>query len=334
MDITVAVVTYDAAGCIQSCLDSLFNQEPHDGALEILVIDGCSKDGTQKIVRRFGDRVRLVENEKQTIASNRNVAIREALYPYIAFTDADCVVPSTWLNSLSKAYKTILKKDINVVGVGGGNIAPSSGGSFDVALGLALNSFIGSLGSVQGKVYDRQQFVVSLACLNVLYKKAGLEAVGGFDEQLENMCEDADVNYRLKRNGLTLYFIPGAEVEHCARRNLLSWFKNMYAYGIGRGRLMCKHRTLFSRAYLMVLIFIPFLIAGSLIGIIWPYALIVWLYIPMTLCAGFALAYKKKPYLGLPVGLILLGTHFCYAMGLWRGLTIGYPKYLTSDDNG
>lgn len=326
MDITVAVVTYNAAWCLRSCLESLLRQAPHRGAIEILVVDGCSNDGTQDIVRGFGDQVRLVENPRRTIASNRNIALREARYPYIAFTDADCVVPAGWLRSLSKAFETIRQTDASVAATGGGNVTPSCQSSFHAAIGIALDSFLGSLGSVQGKVFDRRRLVTSLGCLNVLYERAALDSVGGFDEQLENMCEDTDINYRLRQKGRTLYFIPGADVEHYVRRNLRSWCTGMYAYGIGRAKIMCKHRTLFSPAYVLALLFLPALLIGSMVGMIWPWSLLVWLYVPAMVCAGLALALKKKSFLGLQVGLILLGTHVCYAVGLWRGLTIGYAQ--------
>lgn len=334
MDITVAVVTYNAAWCLRSCLESLLRQTPHGGAIEILVVDGCSNDGTQDIVRSFGDQVRLVENPKKNIASNRNIALREACYPYIAFTDSDCVVPVDWLRSLSNAFETIRKPDAGVAGVGGGNITPSCQSSFRAALGIALDSFLGSLGSVQGKVFDRRRLVTSLGCLNVLYERTALESVGGFDEQLKNMCEDTDMNYRLRQKGRTLYFVPGSDVEHYVRRNLRSWCASMYAYGIGRARIMCKHRTLFSPAYVLALLFLPALLIGSLIGMIWHWSLLVWLYVPAMVCAGLALAFKKNPLLGLHVGLILLGTHICYAIGLWRGLTVGYPKPPEPGDEG
>ena len=326
MDITVAVVAYNAEWCIKSCLESLLRQKSHGGRFEILVVDGCSTDGTRDIIRGFGNRVRLVENPKRTISSNRNVAIREARYPIIAFTDSDCVVPDHWLNALSDGYKQIQQINPLLAGVGGGNAPPPSLGAFQAALGISLNSFIGSLGSVQGKLYDRPRAVESLSCLNVLYDLPALKQVGGFDEELKNMCEDTDINHRLIKRGRTLYFIPGADIEHHTRQNLLSWCSNMYAYGVGRARIMCKHRTVFSPSYLLALLFLPGLLVGSLVGSIWPWALLVWLYIPLTLGAGFVLALKKNPLLGLYSGLILMGTHFFYTVGLWRGLAVGYPS--------
>ncbi|MFH1208129.1 MAG: glycosyltransferase [Candidatus Omnitrophota bacterium] len=325
MDISVCIVAYNAAEPIDACLRSILDLTPHGGRTEVLVVDGGSADDTQKIVRGFAGRVRLVENPKRTIASNRNVALREALYPYIAFTDSDCIVPPDWLAILSESFEAIQKNDASLAGVGGGNIAPSGKSPFQAALGVALDSFLGSLGSVQGRIFDKRRRVASIACLNALYSRAALESAGGFDEQLENMCEDADMNYRLDKKGYGLYFVPGVLVEHGGRRSFLSWCVNMYHYGIGRARIMCKHRTLFSPAHAVALLFFPGLLIASLLGLVWPQALLVWLYIPLIMFFGFFLALNKHPVSGLRVGLILLGTHLFYAAGLWRGFFAGYP---------
>jgi len=324
MDISVCVVTYNAAEIIRDCLKSIIDQAPHGGKTEILVVDGCSTDDTQKIVRSFAGSVCLVENPKRTIASNRNAAIREAIHPYIAFTDSDCTVPHNWLRILSESFEAIKKNDTCLAGVGGGNRTPFGKSPFQTALGIALNSFLGSLGSVQGRIFEKQRQVASIACLNALYSRTTLESVGGYDEQLGNMCEDADINYRLNKKGHTLYFVPGVPVEHYARQTLLSWCTNMYNYGIGRARIMRKYRTLFSPAYMIAFLFLPGLFVVSLLGIIWPRAFLVWLYIPLIMLIGFSLALNKHPALGLRVGLILLGTHIFYAAGLLRGFIVGY----------
>jgi succinoglycan biosynthesis protein ExoA len=325
MDISVCIVAYNAAESIGACLRSILDLAPHGGKTEVLVVDGCSTDDTQKIVRSFAGNVRLVENPKRTIASNRNIAIHEAIYPYIAFTDSDCTVPPNWLSMLSESFETIQKKDVSLVGVGGGNIAPSGKNPFQTALGIALDSFLGSLDSVQGRIFKEQRRVASIACLNALYSREALESAGGFDERLENMCEDADINYRLNKKGYRLYFVPGVLVEHRARPSLGSWCLNMYRYGMGRARIMRKYRTFFSLGHMIALFFLPGLLIASLLGILWPPALLVWLYIPLVMFLGFSLALNKHPASGLRVSLIILGTHIFYAVGLLRGSMTGYP---------
>jgi len=325
MDITVAVVTYNAAGWIKQCIESILQQEYQNGLYEVLVVDGCSDDGTQEIVKGYGIRVRMVENAKRTIASNRNVALREAKYPYIAFTDSDCVVQNNWLEKLSINFEGLLSQNNQIAGVGGGNIIGSESSAFHEALSLAQNSFIGSLGSVQGRLYENVRAVDSLGCLNVLYNRDLLLSIGGFDEGLKNMCEDADMNYRLKRNGYLLYYIPDASVIHNTRQNLSAWCNNMFEYGKGRAIIMLKHKTLFSLVFILPVMFWPILLTCFLFGFRWHLLWLAILYFPSVFVAALILALKagqKKHW--FRTGLVLCSTHISYASGLWAGFVIGY----------
>jgi len=318
MDVTIAVVTYNAAEYLKNCLDSILRQESHNGRTEILVVDGCSSDRTQEIAHSFGSRVRLIENPKRTIAANRNVALREASFAFIAFTDADCVVPQNWLFLLVSAFNRLAQKNSCLAAVGGGNQPPESLSP----VSIALDSFLGSLGSVQGMASGKERPVFSLANLNVLYSKAALESVGGYDGSLANLCEDTDLNYRLIKSGWKLYFIPGVIVTHYAKVDFVSWCRKMYLYGVGRAIIIYKHRSFFNSGYLLASFFLPVLLISGLIGLFWPWALLVWLYFPFIICAGFVLAFKKSSLAGLSVGIVLLGTHIFYALGLWRGVCV------------
>lgn len=322
MDICVAVVTYNAADTIKNCLLSILHQQPHGGCCEVLVVDGCSSDETIAVVQSLGDQVRLIRNPGRTIASNRNVALSRNVYPYIAFTDADCIVPSDWLVSLSTWFTRLSTKDPSLAGVGGGNVIMHRDPVITAAYGAAMQSMLGSLGSIQSSIHQTARPVGSIACLNALYDRDALELVGGFDEKLENICEDADVNYRLVRQGKRLYSIPGAVVEHWCKCELDDWMRKMTAYGEGRARIMRKHRTVFSLSYIFPVIFLPLIIAGTLAGAVWPTALVIWAYVPVMFVIGLFRARSIGFRSGILAGIILIVTHFCYSIGLYRGLLL------------
>ena len=327
MDITVTVVTYNAAGCIKQCIESVLQQEYQGGLWEVLVVDGCSDDGTREILNGYGNRIRIFENTGRTIASNRNVALREAKYPYIAFADSDCVVPNNWLERLGTNFIGLVSRNSQIAGVGGGNIAGSGSSPFHEALSVAQNSFIGSLGSVQGRLYENVRVVDSLGCLNVLYNRDLLLSIGGFDEDLKNMCEDTDINYRLRDNGYLLYYIPDATVIHNTRQNLSAWCINMFEYGKGRAIIMLKHKTLFSRVFILPVMFWPIMLTCFVLGFQWHLLWLAMLYFPSVFVAGLVLALKagqKKHW--FRTGLVLCSTHISYASGLWAGVVIGYDK--------
>jgi len=77
---SIITVCYNAAACIRPTMDSLVAQRwPH---IEYVVVDGLSKDGTQDIVRSYGDRV-------TTFVSERDKGIFDAMNKGIALAQGD-----------------------------------------------------------------------------------------------------------------------------------------------------------------------------------------------------------------------------------------------------
>ncbi|MDI6759454.1 MAG: glycosyltransferase [Candidatus Brocadiaceae bacterium] len=318
MDISVCILTYNEEKNIGDCLKSILGQEYPGGAWEVLVIDGISTDKTIEIVKEFQkttERIKLLINEKRKIAPGRNIAIGESRYPFIAFTDADCIVPKDWLCKLSGAYKDLLYNNI-IAGVGGGNVPPPESSKFTMAIGLYLNSFLGSFNSPQGRNFPYVKKVISLPCLNVLYNKSILKEIGGFDEMMGNISEDQDINFRLNKRGYNLYFIPSVAVYHKMRSDLLGWLKNMALYGKGRAIISFRH-SLFANMFFVL----PLLFAVSMslvpLGFINLLFLSPLLYFPFIVLYTLIISIKhKKINLFLYILGIFVMTHFVYAFNL------------------
>lgn len=321
MDISVVVVAYNEEEKIITCLDALGAQE-FGGAYEIVVVDGNSTDRTVERAREWAHAarrapMRIVTNEKRYIAAGRNAGIRLSAAEYVAFTDADCLVPRDWLKNLYRHYQSCSSTDPSTVAVGGANVPPDEGGDFHEALGVYLDSTLGSFNSPQGRVFTATRKVASLSCTNVLYHKSAVVGAGGFDESLENMSEDCDLNMRLGRRGKTLYFIPGISVRHFLRRDEASWFRNMAAYGRGRALVTFKNRDFLSPFFLAPLAFCLSFI-GVPLGFLNPVFFLPLAYLPciavyaLAVCAG-----KRKSRLYPRVLRLFIGTHFHYAFALF-----------------
>lgn len=84
---SVIVPAYNAERFIDKALASVFSQDypPH----EIIVINDGSKDGTEEILRGYGDRIRFKTVPNGGVSAARNVGIRMATGDYLAFLDAD-----------------------------------------------------------------------------------------------------------------------------------------------------------------------------------------------------------------------------------------------------
>src|ERR1043166_1920241 len=61
-DVSVIVVTFNSADCVQGCLESILAQEAL--RLQVIVVDNASTDNTVSSVRRLGKKIRLLRNTK------------------------------------------------------------------------------------------------------------------------------------------------------------------------------------------------------------------------------------------------------------------------------
>lgn len=88
--VTVVIPAYNAERYVGETLASVFAQtiQPY----EIIVVDDGSQDGTEAVVRSFGDRIRYIKQQNQGISGARNTAIHEARGDWIAFLDADDLI--------------------------------------------------------------------------------------------------------------------------------------------------------------------------------------------------------------------------------------------------
>ncbi len=85
--VSCVVPVYNAERFLQAALVSIFRQT--HPALEVIVVDDGSTDGTAGVVRRLGDRVTLVEVEHGGCPAARDAGLAAARGDFIAFLDAD-----------------------------------------------------------------------------------------------------------------------------------------------------------------------------------------------------------------------------------------------------
>lgn len=325
MKVSVIVVAFNEEKNILSCLHSLLQQK-YVHNYEILVIDGGSTDKTKERVRerqKAHKTLKLLVKDGGSIATCRNIGIKNAQYEYIVFTDADCTVPEDWLFRLTTGYKRHAVAQPKLAGVGGANIPPENGNLFQQAIGIAFNSFLGSLGSIQAKQMKKDQPVFSISCSNSLYKKAALNAVEAFSEDLENQGEDWDMGVKLEKQGFVVYGLKDSFVWHNFRAMPVAFWKNMVFYGDGRMRLTKKHPDFIKVKYMLPLFFIPILFLSLLVGaltkMVWIFT--PFLYFPLIFLYSIWISFsQKKIFLVFHVFLVFLLQHFGYALGEWKGL--------------
>lgn len=100
--ISVVIVSYNEEKFIGACLESITNQTIPRNSYEVIVVDGRSTDNTIPIAKRYADKVLV---GYCPVGKARDVGLRRAAAPVVAFTDADTFVPPNWLEQFIKAFE-------------------------------------------------------------------------------------------------------------------------------------------------------------------------------------------------------------------------------------
>ena len=214
-DITVAVVSYNTCGLLRSCLRSLeARQAEGEAALEIVVADNASADGSAAMVRAEFPAVRVLEmGENAGFGRANNAALTGAGGRYVCLVNSDAEVQS---GALRDAL-TFLDAHPDVGVVGGQLVWPD---------GREQPSW--SRDPTPGSVLAEQLFLpprrlpplpnggdVPQVCgAFMVVRRAAWEAVGGFDSHYFMYNEDVDLNVRLRGAGWRLALLPGVRITH------------------------------------------------------------------------------------------------------------------------
>jgi glycosyltransferase involved in cell wall biosynthesis len=123
--VSVVVDTYNHEAFIRDAIISVLQQEYQLGAVEVLVVDDGSRDGTAKQLSAFADRVRIICKENGGQASALNLGVSRAKGHIIAFLDGD----DWWHPRKLEAVVGYLLRNPTVGMVGHGIIEVAADGS-------------------------------------------------------------------------------------------------------------------------------------------------------------------------------------------------------------
>lgn len=230
--VSVVIPVRDEADHLDRCLRAVLAQDLPADALEVLVVDGASADGSVDVARAVlaaGDRPhRVIHNPDATTPSNLNAGLAVAQGRYVCRVDARSFVPPDYV----RRCLAVLEADPGIAVVGGAQVAePAASGVVPRAIALALNNPYGMGGSpyrAAGRSGPTDTVYLGF------FRRAELAAVGGWDPRLPTN-QDFDLNRRLSRVG-TVWYEDGLRVGYLPRPTLRRLAQQYHRFGRAKVR--------------------------------------------------------------------------------------------------
>ena len=216
-DISVAVINWNRRDYLRACLASLTRQQGAD--FEVIVVDNGSRDGSLEMIRaefagRAGFRLSVIANAvNRGFCAANNQAFAAARGSFIALLNNDAEAEPDFLAALRSAFdaapeigmaaaKVLVHEDPRRIDKVGHLIYPDG-----------QNRGRGT-GEIDRGQYDRVEECLWPDGSAAMYRKAMLDRIGGFDEDLFMFGDDAELGLRARITGWRCLYIPAAIVRH------------------------------------------------------------------------------------------------------------------------
>lgn len=322
--VAVVIPTLNEEKFIARCLDSVISQSYPFADIDVMVVDGGSKDRTKEIVTAYNKKhpnIRLLTNPRRIQSIAFNIGVQNSSAPYIVRLDAHALYKPYYIEGCMKGLEGDPKR---------GNV----GGQWDIqpqndSLWATTNAILNySKFGIGGASYR-----VGVQAGNVdtvpfgSFPRTMIEKIGGMRDDLPR-GEDNEFNSRIKKAGYDIYFDPAIECVYYARPTLKASCKQMYANGESIGHLFYVDRESIGLRHLVPLLFVVGIICGVLLSFVWLpffFALLagLCLYFTCDLLASVMAAKENGWKYLLPLFIMFFCVHISYGWGTIVGMFTG-----------
>jgi GT2 family glycosyltransferase len=234
--ISAVVCTHNRYETLGDTLDSLTDQDLPPEDYEVLVVDNSTDLHAQgrfwRVTRLAGNARKIIE-PVPGLSRARNIGLREAVSPIVAYIDDDAVPGRAWLSALAQLFEANPE-----VGICGGPVEPIWIYPADRPVWLHpwQDGFLTIVDrGAEQRLLDDNEW---LAGTNIAFRREALLAVGGFNEALGRIGssllsnEELTASRALERQGWQCWYEPGASVAHRVHANRVNqaWFRRRVSW--------------------------------------------------------------------------------------------------------
>lgn len=325
--VSVIMPVYNEEKYIKQCMDSIIVQDYPFENMELLIIDGMSKDKTREILTDYAQRyhwIKILDNPQKLAPYALNKGIKESVGKYIIRLDAHSIYAEDYI---SKCVYYLDNTDADNVG---GVMETKSISFIGNVIAKMMSSKFG-VGNSQCRINGKDGYVDTV--FFGAFRRNIFEKLGLFDERLIR-SEDNEINYRIRKNGGKIYMNKDIKLTYYCRDSIKGIMQMAFKNGLWTiitmkvcpGTMRLRH-------------FIPFLFVLSLIGLVgmsfFHIAFLWMLCAEMILYFGLGLYSALEQTKNLKEILLLLLMypmfHISYGVGSICGLSKLFSKEFTKE---
>ena len=230
--VSIVVPVKNGESTIEALLNSLLKLDYDKRKVEVVIVDGNSRDATRDIVKKYPFKLIIEKREGLNVA--RNTGIRNSSGEIIAFTDSDCMVTSDWIRRIVRNFE-----DTSVSCVAG-NANGCDDGFFSQ---YADKSIVPVMPSFKRREkLDMIKLFSNPAGCNIALRRKAVEEVGGFDEAIRLGFDEIELIERICNAGYKILIDPNVLVWHKHRSTLKELLQQNFRYGRGSGFLLKRKK--------------------------------------------------------------------------------------------
>jgi len=232
VDISVIVIAHDVRDEVLNCLASVYRYSGRF-ALECILVDNASHDGTAEAVAEQFPEVRIIRRPTNECLPGRNHGLRAARGRYRMFLDSDAALTAGALDILVDALEESPR-----VGLVGPRLVYADGrlqlstrrfppALLPVLRRPPLNRYFDHRPTIRRHLmaddpHDRCRRVEYVIGACMFFREEAQAAVGEIDRHIWFGHDDADWCFRIRDAGYDVVYVPEAEVVHDYRRTAAS----------------------------------------------------------------------------------------------------------------
>ena len=318
--LSVIVPIYQEEKYISKCIDSMLSQDYPKDDLEIILVDGMSKDRTREIVAAYTAKypfIRMIDNPERIAPCAMNRGIKEAKGDVIMRLDAHVYYPKNYFSLLVEKLNELPGAE-NVGALC--NTLPVNDSITAQSIAAVLSSSFG-MGNSHFRVGADKEMEVDTVPFGCFHRSI-FDKVGLYDEELVRNQDD-ELNARIIKAGGKIYLIPQLVCEYYARDTAKKVYKMFYQYGVFKPLVNKKLGSPATVRQFFPLFFVLGLLVGPVVCLFlpvlwWAYFAVIMLW--FILATSFSLKDSKNLKRILTQNWIYFVVHFGYGWGYIVGI--------------